>query len=480
MGRVKSRKRTGLLVALLVIAVATAAGAVGYAVRTADRGLPGTSVAGQSINGMSAEAVHEMVEQRAEELAVVLTMDGQDRRASLSELGISVDAQATTEEAFEANGSVAARFAAIVRKRDVPAVITVDEGVQQAFLEELAAQHGATAKDASVTFSAPDAAFVVSPGEKGRGYDMSAVTELAAEAGRSLSERSLAMELTETDPAVTTEQAQSTAEAANTLIAPEVQVTGTDGVVIAATMADKASWVVLTGQDGHLAASPGLDEDSVSAWVGGAAASTNVEPVNGTRLVSSSGEVLRVTVEGTDGLSVNNVDEITRQLLDTLTAGRPYSGTFTYDSVEAQNDDTVVADGAENLAHPAAPGEHWLDINLSNNTVTAYIGADPQATMLMVPGRPGMETVTGTFQVYLKYQSQTMTGTNDDGTTWTAPNVQWVSYFYGSYALHAAPWQPSFGWSGPGGSHGCVNMSTADAQYVYDFAPVGTTVVSHY
>ncbi|MFC2757996.1 L,D-transpeptidase family protein, partial [Propionibacterium acidifaciens] len=28
--------------------------------------------------------------------------------------------------------------------------------------------------------------------------------------------------------------------------------------------------------------------------------------------------------------------------------------------------------------------------------------------------------------------------------------------------------------------HGCVNMSTSDAAYVFDFAPVGTTVVSHY
>jgi len=479
-GKVKSKKRTGLLVGLLTVVIVASASAVGYGLRTADRGLPGASVAGQSITGESIDAVRESVEQRAERLAVVVTLDGQDHRVSLPELGVSIDAQATADQAFEANKSVAARFAAIVHKRDTPAVITVDQEVQQAFLGALAAQHGATAKDASVVFSATDGAFSVTPGEKGKGYDVSAIADAAAEAGRSLSDQSLSLELAETDPAVTTEQARAAADAANALVALDVSVTGTDGVVLTATPADKASWVVTTDQDGRPVTDPSLDRDAVAGWVADTAESTNVAPVSASRLVSASGEVLRVTVEGTDGMSVNNAAEITSQLLDALDSGRPYSGTFTYDTVEAQNEDTVIADGAENLAHPAAPGEHWLDINLSDNTVTAYIGADPQATMLMVPGRPGMETVTGTFQVYLKYESQTMTGTNDDGTTWTAPNVQWVSYFYGSYALHAAPWQPSFGWSGPGGSHGCVNMSTGDAQYVFDFAPVGTTVVSHY
>ena len=59
-------------------------------------------------------------------------------------------------------------------------------------------------------------------------------------------------------------------------------------------------------------------------------------------------------------------------------------------------------------------------------------------------------------------------------------DVPWVTYFTGSYALHGAPWRNSFGWSGEGGSHGCVNMPVSEAKWVYDWAPVGTTVVSHY
>ena len=34
--------------------------------------------------------------------------------------------------------------------------------------------------------------------------------------------------------------------------------------------------------------------------------------------------------------------------------------------------------------------------------------------------------------------------------------------------------------AGYNGSHGCVNMKVEDAKWIYDWAPEGTTVVSHY
>ncbi|MCI6556985.1 L,D-transpeptidase, partial [Schaalia hyovaginalis] len=62
---------------------------------------------------------------------------------------------------------------------------------------------------------------------------------------------------------------------------------------------------------------------------------------------------------------------------------------------------------------------------------------------------------------------------------YVAPNVPWVTYFTGSYAMHGAPWLSSFGWSGPEGSHGCLNMPVSAAKVVFDWADIGTTVVSH-
>ncbi|WP_314570093.1 L,D-transpeptidase, partial [uncultured Actinomyces sp.] len=58
--------------------------------------------------------------------------------------------------------------------------------------------------------------------------------------------------------------------------------------------------------------------------------------------------------------------------------------------------------------------------------------------------------------------------------------VPWVTYFTGSYAMHGAPWRSSFGWSGYGGSHGCVNMPVDAAKFIYDWTDMGDTVVVHY
>ena len=73
-----------------------------------------------------------------------------------------------------------------------------------------------------------------------------------------------------------------------------------------------------------------------------------------------------------------------------------------------------------------------------------------------------------------------MRGLNVDGTRYETPDVPWVTYFHGGYALHGAYWRSTFGHGGPGGSHGCVNMPIPAAKWFYDWAGIGTTVVSHY
>ena len=216
-------------------------------------------------------------------------------------------------------------------------------------------------------------------------------------------------------------------------------------------------------------------------WVDLQAAEADVDAVTGVRKVNRAGTVLGVSTAAVDGWTVNNAQAVTDALTASMNNHQAYSGEFTFDQTKAEWSDKIIADGAENLVYAAAPGEKWVDLNLGNNTVTAYEGGQVVfGPTGIVPGKPGMETPTGTYSVYLKYDVQTMRGTNLDGTPYVAPGVQWVSYFTGSIAFHAAPWQPSFGWSGPGGSHGCVNMSTSDAKFIYDWAGIGTTVVSHY
>ena len=71
-------------------------------------------------------------------------------------------------------------------------------------------------------------------------------------------------------------------------------------------------------------------------------------------------------------------------------------------------------------------------------------------------------------QVYLKYESQTMSGPG-----YNLPGVPYVLYFYKGYSLHGTYWHSNFGTPM---SHGCVNMPTPEAQWLFNWAPVGTPV----
>ena len=78
----------------------------------------------------------------------------------------------------------------------------------------------------------------------------------------------------------------------------------------------------------------------------------------------------------------------------------------------------------------------------------------------------------GSYTIQRKYVSTRMTGPDYD-----LPGVPYTMYFYQGYALHGTYWHSNFGQPM---SHGCVNMRTSDAEWLYQFAPVGTAVRVQY
>jgi len=81
-------------------------------------------------------------------------------------------------------------------------------------------------------------------------------------------------------------------------------------------------------------------------------------------------------------------------------------------------------------------------------------------------------TEEGTWPVYARYTSTTMSGTNPDGSHYDDPGVPWVSYFHGGDALHGFI-RPSYGRPQ---SLGCVEMPPANAAVVFPYTPIGTLV----
>jgi lipoprotein-anchoring transpeptidase ErfK/SrfK len=117
-------------------------------------------------------------------------------------------------------------------------------------------------------------------------------------------------------------------------------------------------------------------------------------------------------------------------------------------------------------------GERWIDVNLSSQTLTAYEGTRPLRTMVVSTGLPGTPTPVGQFRIWIKLRYDDMAGPG-----YRLRNVPYVMYFHRGYGLHGTYWHSNFGTPM---SHGCVNLSTADAGWLFDWASVGTKVVTHY
>jgi lipoprotein-anchoring transpeptidase ErfK/SrfK len=92
-------------------------------------------------------------------------------------------------------------------------------------------------------------------------------------------------------------------------------------------------------------------------------------------------------------------------------------------------------------------------------------------TAVVSTGTRYYPTVTGRFKVYAKYRSTPMSGPG-----YYLPGVPYTMYFYRGYAIHGTYWHNNFGRPM---SHGCVNMKTPEARWLFKWAPKGTLVVVH-
>jgi lipoprotein-anchoring transpeptidase ErfK/SrfK len=117
-------------------------------------------------------------------------------------------------------------------------------------------------------------------------------------------------------------------------------------------------------------------------------------------------------------------------------------------------------------------GEHWIDVDLSQQRVYAYSGDTVVNSFVVSTGTWQTPTVTGKYKVWIKLRSTDMSGPG-----YYLPDVPYVMYFYKGYGLHGTYWHNNFGTPM---SHGCVNLTIADAEWLYNFSAVGTVVNVHY
>ncbi len=100
--------------------------------------------------------------------------------------------------------------------------------------------------------------------------------------------------------------------------------------------------------------------------------------------------------------------------------------------------------------------------------LTAYDGPTPVNTFVVSTGKAATPTVVGQFHIWIKLRYDDMVGPG-----YHLRNVPFVMYFYRGYGIHGTYWHTNFGTPM---SHGCVNMETTQAEWLFNWAEVGTLV----
>ena len=118
----------------------------------------------------------------------------------------------------------------------------------------------------------------------------------------------------------------------------------------------------------------------------------------------------------------------------------------------------------------------WIDIDVSNQRAYAMKGEQQIREFVISTGTARYPTITGQFQIYIKHLKADMRGV-DLGVPWYLPDVPYVMYFYSGYGIHGTYWHDNFGTPM---SHGCINLTIEDAEWLYNFSEIGTSVKIHH
>ena len=125
------------------------------------------------------------------------------------------------------------------------------------------------------------------------------------------------------------------------------------------------------------------------------------------------------------------------------------------------------------LAPPPAgvgPDEPWLEVDLASQTLVAYHGRQPRFATLVSTGigAPGtaFATPVGEHRIRAKLLASTMDNlSHTEVIPYSYEEVPFTQYI-GRVALHGAFWHDQFGHRR---SHGCINVSLADAERLFAF-----------
>jgi len=111
----------------------------------------------------------------------------------------------------------------------------------------------------------------------------------------------------------------------------------------------------------------------------------------------------------------------------------------------------------------------WIEVRIRSQKLYAWQGNKLVFRSNISAGKSDSPTPTGLFTIQTKHNTAPMRGEG-----YNIPDVPFVMYYDGNYAIHGAYWHRKFGVPI---SRGCVNLDPDQAARLFRWADVGTPIV---
>lgn len=240
---------------------------------------------------------------------------------------------------------------------------------------------------------------------------------------------------------------------------PIVVVIGNQKVAIASGTIK--SWLKITADKQNSTASIYINETGIKTSLANIVKDNSALPIDQVS-VTHDGQAT-VIVAGQNGTAiVGNTNELFQQIGHHLLGGRGMQLTLPVKSVPFQ------------AITPTAFSK-LIEVNLTTKQLYAYQNGQLIRTFPVSAGKPSTPTPTGEFHIWTKLTSQTMIGPD-----YVQPNVPYVNYFdHSGDAIHGVYWRPASVFGNVNTSHGCVGLQIPASEWIYNWAPIGTTVITY-
>lgn len=438
------------------IAIPAAGVAVGLVVASMTLIAPGVSAAGVPVGGLTPSAAANAITARVADATVTLETSEGTVTLTGADLGATIDAEAAAAEAFD---SAPAWNISAWGADTTHTQVTIDEATALAALREALPDLYVDPVDAELELDKATGVYSVTPAVDGQGVPLDEVRAALDDAVSSADGAATIETTTAPIPALlTTDEAQAAADEINALTADVGFYVGDERTVpVDAALA--ATWITpAIDENGTVTIT--ADETKIAAFTATLPEKVDRPAVDGVKLVDRQGNQLPdsiYTKEGVQGRTIGDVSTIAADFADQLETGDGHYA-LTVQTVEPKQ--TTL--------------ERWIEVDVSEQTVYVWENDQVVRVMLTSSGLPPHESTRGTFRINSHVVMQDMGCV--PGYDYCTKDVKWVMYYHGDEAFHGTWWHSNFGNKM---SHGCMNLSEANAKWLWDWTPIGTEVWVH-